>query len=127
MMVSAKRANTVVQEGASEEFSYVVRGAMLRCGCGSFPNMLNLPTCHGMYIKGQPLMNVADSKAGDNISTFGVCVARDKPCEPEVNMEWVNGKPDLLVEGKPALLSCSYVNCIHHENGIIYVEDDGQK
>lgn len=127
MMVFAKMARTVVQEGASEEFSYVVRGAMLRCACGSHPNMLNLPTSHGMYIKGQPLMNVSDSKVDDNISTFGVCEARDKPCEPEVHMEWVNGKPDLLVEGKPALLSCSYVNCVHHENGIIYVEDDGQK
>ncbi|MOA05266.1 hypothetical protein D3C78_1248580 [compost metagenome] len=126
--MSSVKNNIERSEATDEpELSYVVRGAMLRCACGSHPNILNLPMCHGMYLKGQPLMNVTDSKVNENIFTFGVCESRSKPCEPEVNMEWMNGKPDLLVDGKPALLNISYVNCVHDEGGIIYVEDDGQK
>ncbi|WP_052410300.1 DUF4280 domain-containing protein [Paenibacillus durus] len=117
-----------VEAAAGAEASYVVRGAILECQCGSNPNLLNLPTCHGAYIQGQPLMNVADSKAVVNIpATFGVCEALDKPCEPQVNMEWMNGKADVLIDGKAVLTSDSYIMCTKHAEGVIYIADDGQK
>ncbi|MCP1308914.1 DUF4280 domain-containing protein [Paenibacillus tyrfis] len=123
-----KPAGPAVEAPAGQEASYVVRGAMLECECGSNPNLLNLPTCHGAYIQGQPLMIVGDSKPVVNIpATFGVCEALGAPCEPQVNMEWMNGKADVLIDGKPVLTSDSYIMCMKHASGVIYIADDGQK
>ena len=46
--------------GMNGEFTYVVRGAEISCSEGSDPGVLNLPLSHGIYIKEQPVMNVAD-------------------------------------------------------------------
>lgn len=64
----------------------VVRGAMLRCTCGTHCRRLNLPESHNSYMEGRPYMNELDCISGDktickdseqnkliNISYFGVC------------------------------------------------------
>lgn len=54
---------------------HLVRGAMLRCKCGSHCRRLNLPLMHGYMEAKRPLVNAEDSIAGenDNIPYFGVC------------------------------------------------------
>ncbi|EHS57787.1 DUF4280 domain-containing protein [Paenibacillus kribbensis] len=124
----SKPSDPAVEVGNDPSISYVVRGAVLECECGSNPNILNLPMCHGAYIQGKPLMNVGDSKNIVNIpATFGVCEALGEPCQPQVNMEWLNGKNDVLIDGKAVLTSDSYVMCMKHPQGIIYIADDGQQ
>jgi len=58
-----------------EENEYLVRGAKLKCSCGSNNRKLNLNTCHGVYIKGHPVAHELDCIPGDreNITWFGVC------------------------------------------------------
>lgn len=72
------------QDEMSKEFlamqeEHLVRGAMMRCQCGSHYRRLNLPVSHGMYESQRPLMNEGDSLVGDtyNIPTFGVCNSSD--------------------------------------------------
>lgn len=47
------------------------------------------------------------------------------PCQPVITTEWMNGKEDTLIEGEPALLSCSLNTCLHC--GTITIDDDGQE
>ena len=65
----------MVDEASSRAFDFLVRGASLRCNLGSHERRLNLPICHGIYIKGAPQIHEADCVVGDdqNISSFGVC------------------------------------------------------
>lgn len=117
---------------AKSDYSYVVRGAVLKCSQGSQLGVLNLPTCHGVYIKDQPLLNVADTACGANISeigAFGVCKLTWNVCKPEIasGLKWTDGKEDVLIEGEPALLSKSKLVCsCKNSGGIISIENDGQ-
>lgn len=52
---------------------YLVRGALLKCSCGSHLRRLNLPQCHGVYVKGHPVIQENDKEPEKNISYFGVC------------------------------------------------------
>lgn len=63
-------------------FEYVVRGALLKCDCGTHQRLLNLPKCHGVYINNHPIVHDGDiiSGLGDdsdkniiNIPSFGIC------------------------------------------------------
>lgn len=62
-----------------ENNEYLVRGAELQCSCGSHTRRLNLSPCHGVYIKGHPVVHELDCMAGnkDNITWFGVCSSDD--------------------------------------------------
>ena len=66
----------------SSGFPYLVRGAVLRCTCGSHKRKLNLPICHGVYATVHPMVHELDCEVGDdkNIPTFGVC---DSPKNPQ--------------------------------------------
>ena len=54
---------------------YLVRGARLKCTCGSNERKLNLNVCHGVYIKGHPMVHELDCIQGNtkNITWFGAC------------------------------------------------------
>ena len=67
--------------GETEECMYLVRGAVLRCSCGSHKRKLNLPESHGIYIGENPMVNELDCEVGDNasITAFGVCNAEGNP------------------------------------------------
>lgn len=62
-----------------ENNEYLVRGAELQCSCGSHTRKLNLSPCHGVYIKGHPVVHELDCMQGakDNITWFGVCSNED--------------------------------------------------
>ncbi|BCJ92611.1 hypothetical protein acsn021_01800 [Anaerocolumna cellulosilytica] len=68
---------------AEEEESYLVRGAMLYCNCGSHPRRLNLPKCHGVYVLNHPVIREDDCEPGKNISYFGVCLGETPPAGAE--------------------------------------------
>ncbi len=92
-------------------YEYLVRGAMLKCTCGSHCRRLNLPESHNYYKEGRPLMNREDSIPGSkeicegssneknriNIPYFGVCssnkteeevifLKKDIECDPYGNV-----------------------------------------
>lgn len=69
----------IEKHSEKSDYEYVVRGAKLCCRCGSHIRMLNLPECHGVYIKENPMVHECDCVQGihrqGNISWFGVCTA----------------------------------------------------
>lgn len=75
-MEEYQKALEVFEERKKE---YLVRGAMMKCSCGSHHRRLNLPTDHGVYTNQRPMMNDEDSLPGDtlNIPTFGVCSSKE--------------------------------------------------
>ncbi|RJG21434.1 DUF4280 domain-containing protein [Paenibacillus thiaminolyticus] len=109
----------------SGEHSYVVRGATVTCSKGTDPGVLNLPEDHGVYIKGEPLMNIADHFPGEHIGCFGFCETSGGLCVPQIYEKWTGGKRDVLIDNEPALLSNSKLSCT--SKGIISIEQDGQK
>lgn len=103
---SAQNENTETEEKETEEemcerkevsfepVEYVVRGAYIRCTCGSHCRRLNLPGNHENYKSGRPLVNAKDTIPGDkvsctddfqkhliNIPYFGVCESGSSPGE----------------------------------------------
>lgn len=99
-------------EGDQEGKEYLVRGALLRCSCGTNSRKLNLSPCHGVYFKEHPLVHMMDCRQGegaeDNITWYGVCDKEDletekivvvddngenqtgKRCCPEIIGSWRN-------------------------------------
>jgi len=111
--------------GFSGEFTYVVRGAEISCSEGSDPGVLNLPLSHGIYIKEQPVMNIADVIPLANVGRCGFCKLDGALCVPVTFMnKWTQGKEDVLVEGEAALLSRSELTC--NKGGTIKIDMDGQ-
>ena len=74
----AEAARTIASGG---DYKFLVRGAKLRCSCGSHGRCLNLPKSHGVYYNGAPLVFESDCEVGEdaNIRTFGVCSSTDHP------------------------------------------------
>lgn len=79
----------------------LVRGAYLKCDCGSHYRMLNLMRDHGVTVKNIPEINVCDAKPGVqnqtdgyNIGWFGHCSA------PSHSLEKVRLKPFTQVDMK---------------------------
>ncbi|BFH17780.1 DUF4280 domain-containing protein [Paenibacillus melissococcoides] len=133
--------NGQLKSGSGDKKSYVVAGAILKCSFGTQPTRLKTPLSHGVYIKNKAQMNIKDYKPGVNIIHFGNCSSPDNPavqnsslvdvfgvkkapCIPLINMPWLNGKSDVLVENEPALLNTCTTRCIHC--GLIQIENDGQ-
>ncbi|GED57073.1 hypothetical protein AA984_12280 [Brevibacillus formosus] len=130
-----------VQKSNAERKSYVVVGAILSCSSGSQLSRLKMPFSHGVFVKGKPQMNIMDFVPNINIMPFGKCsslknpavasataanngVLTPMPCTPVMTMPWMDGKPDKMVGGHPALLNKSTNMCFHC--GLIKIEDDGQ-
>ena len=61
------------------EIQYLVRGALLKCDCGSHPRRLNLPMCHGFYTNNHPVIQEEDCEVGIHINHFGICVSETPP------------------------------------------------
>lgn len=90
---------------------FLVRGAKLRCECGSALRKLNLPLCHGVYITNQPMMNANDYKANVNVMHFGMCRKTGRKCEPQINDPWFEAHEKVLVDGVPAITMDSFLVC----------------
>ncbi len=115
-------------EMMEEELSsaYLVRGATLKCSCGSHERKLNVLKDHGVYIKGKPMIHELDMENEKNITYFGVCDSDSKyldtesvtleldvkdengevvdtkkvtgsRCEPYILCEWMDTKDDVRI------------------------------
>lgn len=105
-----------------EEYRYLVRGAVLKCSCGSHTRKLNLPVSHGVYISDHPMVNQYDCVVGDdqNITTFGVCNAEGNPRQDWVVQKLLKNLNSVVVPGS----SWVYTIC-DEPNKIILVKEDG--
>ncbi|ANY65229.1 hypothetical protein BBD42_01095 [Paenibacillus sp. BIHB 4019] len=122
--------------------AYVVRGATMRCTCGTHSRRINLPESHGSYVNGKPMMN-EDDNTSENVPYFGICFSPKMaageivyliseqgeniggpPCMPEIFNKWVLPKENAKVDNKPALTTQSFLTCAME--GRIYFLSDGQ-
>lgn len=82
----------------------LVRGALLRCSCGSHPRRLNLPLSYGVYAVDEkhPKVHLENCEVGDpkNISYYGVCQSSTPPSSEQICLE-----PYVSPEGKRASTS----------------------
>ncbi|MDR1066024.1 MAG: DUF4280 domain-containing protein [Clostridiales bacterium] len=115
-------------QGSSVITEYVVRGAIVTCTLGSFPDFINMPKSHGVFLNGKPQLNIADSKAIANIKCFGTCNKSSPPipCIPIFTMDWKNPQdPKLLIENKPSLTKNGFLTC--SQGGVVRIIDSGQQ
>lgn len=121
--------------------SYVTSQATIKCSCGDKCAKLTVYPDRTVFLTDKPMAKTSDHVSMYNIAPFGKChtVAypptgsataanhghlTPMPCVPGTISEWVNGKGDYIVKGKPALLKSSYCRC--KWGGIITITDDGQ-
>lgn len=121
--------------------SYVTSQATLKCSFGDCTCNLTVYPDRTVYLNGKPMANISDHVSMYNIHPFGKChttsypstgsataanhgTLTPMPCVPGTISEWLQGKDDYIVKGKPALLKSSYCKC--QWGGIITITDDGQ-
>lgn len=121
--------------------SYVTSQATIKCSCGDKCAKLTVYPDRTVFLTEKPMANISDHVSMYNIAPFGKChtVAypptgsataanhghlTPMPCVPGTVSEWINGKSDYIVKGKPALLKSSYCRC--QWGGVITITDDGQ-
>lgn len=121
--------------------SYVTSQATIKCSCGDKCAKLTVYPDRTVFLTEKPMANISDHVSMYNIAPFGKChtVAypptgsataanhghlTPMPCVPSTVSEWINGKSDYIVKGKPALLKSSYCRC--QWGGVITITDDGQ-
>ena len=121
--------------------SYVTSQATIKCSCGDKCAKLTVYPDRTVFLTEKPMANISDHVSMYNVAPFGKChtVAypptgsataanhghlTPMPCVPGTVSEWINGKSDYIVKGKPALLKSSYCRC--KWGGIITITDDGQ-
>lgn len=121
--------------------SYVTSEATLKCSFGDKTAKLTVYPDRTVELTTKPTANISDHISMYNIAPFGKChttaypltgsatavnhgTLTPMPCVPETVTEWINGKDDYIIKGKPALLKSSYCRC--KWGGIITITDDGQ-
>ena len=120
---------------------YVVAGAKLQCSCGTAPCSLIVPPGKVM-IENKPMANMMHFQPMTNITPFGMCtttanpvvasataappsgVLKPQPCIPQIVSPWVKPKPNVLVQGQPAITENSRLTCMW--SGQVSVQDPGQ-
>lgn len=134
-----KKKTDKENEGIAD--SYVCSLATLKCSFGDKTSKLIIYPDRTVFLTGQPMANISDHTSMYNIWPFGRCrticypstgaataAAYGKltpmPCVPGTVTEWLNGKNDYIIKGKPALLKSSYCRC--QWGGIITIINDGQ-
>lgn len=121
--------------------SYVTSGATMKCSCGDKTARLTVYPDRTVFLTEKPMANISDHVSIYNIAPFGKCRTTSypptgsataanngsltpMPCVPGTISEWLQGKGDYIIKGKPALLKSSYCKC--QWGGIITITDDGQ-
>lgn len=113
----------------------------MKCSFGDKTAKLTVYPDRTVSLTEKPMANISDHISLYNIAPFGKChttrypatgaaTAANKgrltpmPCVPGTVSDWINGKDDYIVKGKPALLKSSYCRC--QWGGVITITDDGQ-
>ena len=70
-----KKMEEYIEENYEELIpeQYVVRGATLKCTCGSHERKLDMLKDHAVYVEGFPMVHELDKELEENIKYFGVC------------------------------------------------------
>jgi hypothetical protein len=105
--------------------SLLVKGATLKCTCGSKESQAGLPKCNGIYITGIPALTVCNKKAIENILDFGNCKNPKNKCVPKIVGEWNQAKTDVKINDYFAITTDSWLTCSN--GGQIKVKEAGQK
>ena len=118
----AELARALEADEAPEEIRYLVRGAVLKCSCGSHKRKLNLPESHGVYIGENPIVNQTDCRVGDhaNIPAFGVCESAGNPCRKSLGETLRDGLVSSLIPGSGAVITAR-----DEMEKILLVKEDG--
>lgn len=105
--------------------SYIVSTALMKCSFGTIPCPFVANPSRTVFMTGKPRGNINDFMPIVNIGSFGMCSAPTNPaviaataaklgvfspapCVPAVSTPWIPGKPDIMIQGMPALTkSCS--------------------
>lgn len=114
---------------------YIVRGAELRCTCGSHMRRLNLSPCHGVYVNEHPMVHMMDCKEGEgaefNIPPFGVCSSPHNPNGGDILLvaeAGVDGVSPGNVRGKPCTPNIAYGKwCNTHPTTLIADNEAGAR
>lgn len=121
--------------------SYVTSQATIKCSCGDKCAKLTVYPDRTVFLTEKPMANISDHVSMYNIAPFGKCHTTaypptgsataanhghltPMPCVPGTVTEWINGKNDYIVKGKPTLLKSSYCRC--QWGGVITITNDGQ-
>lgn len=121
--------------------SYITSGATIKCSCGDKTTKLTVYPDRTVFLTEKPMANISDHVSMYNIAPFGKChitsfpptgsataanhgCLTPMPCVPGTISEWLQGKGDYIIKGRPALLKSSYCKC--QWGGIITITDDGQ-
>ena len=121
--------------------SYVTSGATIKCSCGDKTAKLTVYPDRTVFLTEKPMANISDHVSMRNVFPFGKCHTTSypptgsataanhgcltpMPCVPGTISEWLQGKADYIIKGKPALLKSSYCKC--QWGGIITITNDGQ-
>lgn len=121
--------------------SYVTSKATMKCSCGDRQAKLTVYPDRTVFLTEKPMANISDHISLYNIAPFGRCHTTrypatgaataanhgrltPMPCIPGTVTEWINGKNDYIIKGKPALLKSSYCRC--KWGGVITITNDGQ-
>ena len=90
---------------------YVVRGATLKCSCGSHERKLDMLKDHAVYVEGFPMVHELDKELEENIKYFGVC-SSGSPVLKSENVKLVKIVYD--EEGNPIEQVVKGTKCIPH-------------
>lgn len=121
--------------------SYVCTSALMTCTFGLVPCPLVVNPSRNIFLQGKQRANISDFVPITNIASFGMCsaptnpsviaataaamgVLTPMPCVPAIVSPWIPGKPDVLVQGMPALTKTSRNMCMWL--GQISFTNDGQ-
>lgn len=113
---------------------FVCAGATLKCAFGDVPMPLLVEPGGRPTVGGLPMATIDDCFPMDNIPSFSVCTAPanpatknpsgQAPCVPIIEVPWMPGAPNVLVDGVPALTMGS--TCLCQWAGPIEIVDPGQ-
>lgn len=109
--------------------SYVCTSALMTCTFGVAPCPLVVNPSRTVMLQGKQRANIGDFVPMTNIASFGMCSAPTNPtviaataaamgvftpmpCVPAIVSPWIPGKPDMLVQGMPALTKSSRNVCM---------------
>jgi len=109
--------------------SYIVSTALMKCSFGTIPCPFVANPSRTVFMTGKQRGNINDFMPIVNIGSFGMCSAPTNPaviaataaklgvfspapCVPAVSTPWIPGKPDILIQGMPALTKSSCNLCM---------------
>lgn len=95
---------------------YVCEGAPLMCPCATPPNpfgsVFKVDPSRTVFLHDKKMGNVGDIIKEVNIPCMGFCFPTTTICATVTPAPWMPGKTNVLIQGKPALVSTDTLQCV---------------